>query len=80
MDEAANIEMSNIKNFEELNHFIASNTMSTLGNVFTQYSKLFLNSKKLTVSESCAASDTYSKSYCSSLEIIGKIITMTILI
>ena len=73
MNETTNISVLKLNSFEEFNQFIASNKMATLGKVFTQYSKLFVNSKKLTVSQSCFETVAYSKNYCSALEIIGQL-------
>ena len=62
-----------IESFKSLNQALTSHTLSTLGQILIQYSKLFLNKKKLTLEESCGNLENgLSINYCKVIGQIGK--------
>ncbi len=69
-EEKANIIVQDnlvLKTYEDLNNILASYSLPALGQIFTQYSKLFLNEKKKSVENSCSSSKNFSKIYCKSI-------------
>ncbi len=70
-EEKANIVVQDnnlvLKTHEDLNNMLASYSLPALGQIFHQYSKLFLNEKKQSVEDSCSSSKNFSKIYCKSI-------------